>query len=188
MVEPDTSIVDELLDVEFERPFGRAELISSMEAFTRSRATDEALRNLLLKALRNLQSGDEARATAFIERAIRYAPVEADNIWPAWDAAHQLLFDEVTDAFEASDVEDDGWLDRALAVLEGSGAIAREEMLIVLRDVPLEYELTASEERRIEQIVGHRNAVTDSRAVPTDEAEVATIIRETLLAVGRFLG
>lgn len=111
-----------------------------------SQAQMDAATNLLDKALRALDDGDEARARRFVDRTVALPFDEHEQVHPAAMMAHQQMFEAVTDALERGG---DDWLAAATDTFASAPDEARYCLRDVLRSVLQDYELTDGEERRV---------------------------------------
>jgi hypothetical protein len=114
-----------------------------------SLAQMDAATNLLEKALRALDNGDEDRARRFVERAVALPYDEHERMHPAAMMAQQQLFSAVTDALDDGG---DEWLDAATDTFASAPEQARYTLRDVLKEVLQDYELSGGEERRLRRI------------------------------------
>jgi hypothetical protein len=105
--------------------------------------------NLLEKALRALDNGDEDRARRFVERAVALPYDEHERMHPAAMMAQQQLFSAVTDALDDGG---DEWLDAVTDTFASAPEQARYTLRDVLKEVLQDYELSGGEERRLRRI------------------------------------
>jgi len=115
-----------------------------------SRAEMDAAKNLLDKALRALDNGDEARARRFVDRAVALPYDEHEQVHPAAMTAHQQLFEAVTDAIEDGD---DEWLDAVIDTLTSAPEEAKFCLRDVLSSVLQDYELSDGDQRRLRRLI-----------------------------------
>lgn len=103
----------DLLSNPQDRGLGRAAVASGRLLNDLGNAQMEAADNLVEKAARAIEAGDEEKADRFIQRACTFPYDERELLHPGPWAAHMLLHGEVTDAFFHSHADDEGWLDAA---------------------------------------------------------------------------
>ena len=84
--------------------------------------------NLLTKALRAIEAGDQARASGYIQRAVGLPFDEHEQAYPAPVSAHMALFMVVTDTMDQCLESDTTWLDAALDVLDSAAEEARFDL------------------------------------------------------------
>lgn len=118
-----------------------------------SLASWQGAENLLTKALRKLEEGDEAATARLVERAASLPYDPHEDAAPAAIAAGMLLFMAVSDELESSDEDDSAWLDAALAVLRVETEGDRFEMRDTLAAIRQDNDLTSAETQRIEAAV-----------------------------------
>lgn len=146
-----------------------------------------AAENLLIKALREAESGAVARAEAYVTRAVQLDFDDHEQVHPARQEAQMLLFSSVVDALEACEIGDERWLDAALAVLPDCEEHARTELLGVLAEVDRDWDVERDESRRIRAALGGITPtldLADAQSVP--EADQAQIILQVLDAVTAY--
>lgn len=162
-----------------EQPFGLARLASSMTMNQLSLASHEGATNLLTKAARALRLGDQDRAVALVERAVRMPYDEHEGVAPAAWAAHMMLFNLVADAIDGGDPEGSAWLDAAQELVARSGEPAAPEVRNALESIREGYQLDEDESRRLRTVV----ARIPERA-PLHELELsAAELTEEILAI-----
>lgn len=149
-----------------------------------SRAQMEAATNLLDKALRALDTGDEARARRFVERAVALPWDEHEQMHPAAMMAHQQMYDIVTDALEEGG---DDWLVAATDTLHAVGEEARYCLRDVLTATIHAYELTAEEERRVRLLIKDVPPRAELPDLDLPPEELTTAILDVLDGVAVFL-
>jgi hypothetical protein len=126
-------------------PFGDLELASGRTLQPFSIAGQSAASNLLVKAIRALDTGDQLRARACVDRAVRLPYDRHEQSHPAAMEAHMALFCLVTDALEGSDEADSRWLDAAIAVQAIAEKAGRCTMRDVLVAIDHDYQLSRTE-------------------------------------------
>jgi len=109
-----------------------------------------AATNLLMKALRRLES-DEDAAVAFVRRAVAIRPTLEQEPVPAVVAAELLLYGELADRHEAAG-SDPAWLDPVLDLLASADGAIRTEFAGML-DALAVGELAEADRRRIRAAV-----------------------------------
>ena len=122
-----------------------------------SHAQIAGAQNLLMKAIRALASGEAERAGQLIQRAARmpYDPREAGS--PGVRAATLLVYEVISDQFEASEPSDMTWLDVVLDVHPGLDPTGRAEVASVVHGFVLQeafFDVSAVEKRRIQEVFG----------------------------------
>ena len=139
----------EYLRQQADRPFGNVESVSGRTLQPFSQALSTSARNLLTKARRALTSGDRSRAVAYVDRAVALPYDQHEDVRPAAREAHMQLFMAVTDALEASAVDDSRWLDAALEVMSFADDRARFVLRDVLDAVAGDYQIERVEHHRL---------------------------------------
>ncbi len=114
-----------------------------------SQAQMDAATNLLHKALRALDDGDEDRARRFVERAVALPYDEHERMHPAAMMAQQQLFSAVTDALDNGGED---WLYAATDTFRSAPEQARYTLRDVLKEVLQDYQLSDGEQRRLRRI------------------------------------
>lgn len=149
-----------------------------------SRAQMDAASNLLGKALRALEDGDEPRARRLVERAVALPYDEHERMHPAAMMATQQLFDAVTDA-----LGDDGdeWLRAAADTLASAPGQARYCLRDVLEDVLQDYQLTDDERRRLRRLIRDVPARAELPDLDLPPEQLAPAILEVLEGVIHFV-
>jgi hypothetical protein len=175
-----------LLDDE-DRPLDVVQFSSNKLNQHLSAASSAAADNLLTKARRRLQEGQEQQAEAFIQRALRLAYDEHEEQQPALWSAHMALFMTISDDLEASDPADQSWLDRAVALIGAFGPAADAEIRSCLRTFLSDmYTLSPTETRRLKALTAGVPFDADPFAgLPADEGSHTRAIAEVLRAVTR---
>ena len=172
-----------------QKPFGDVESISGQVLSPFSRASLQAARNLLAKAYRLIEQGESERAKAFIDRAVGLPFDEHERAAPAALAARFDLYDEITDALEASASESTRWLDAALSVLDEDGS-ARFDLRDILREIEKVYVLNRDERSRIRSAVADipdRDALYDLDLSPAELRIEVMSVASTLVRYRKAL-
>ena len=149
-----------------------------------SQAQMDAATNLLHKALRALDDGDEDRARRFVERAVALPYDEHERMHPAAMMAQQQLFSAVTDALDNGG---DEWLDAVIGTFASAPEQGRFTLRDVLKEVLQDYQLSDREERhlrRITQDVPERTELPDLELPPE---QLAPAVLEVLESVIQFV-
>lgn len=133
-----------------DRGFGTIPLAPTAALSPFSRGQMLAASNLLDKALRALELGDQPRAQRLAERAAALPYDEHEEFWPGPKMAHRRFFSEVVDAIE--DCEDH-WVLAAADTLDTAAPEARNSLRGVLADVLQDYNLSDSERRRVTHLI-----------------------------------
>ena len=164
------------------RPLGDVTLSSNLINAEVSGGLQQAACNLMAKALRAATAGDDARARAYVERAVQLPFDQHEEVAPSWQAASGLIFDLVTDALEGCAESDASWLDAAIIVLDRADTQAAIALRATLAAIPQSYELTPGETRRLAAAAGdtHPDAWYDDE--PTDHTEQVDAILAVLHA------
>ena len=174
----------ELLKQEANRGLGDIPLRSTAALAPISQAQMDAATNLLHKALRALDDGDEDRARRFVERAVALPYDEHERMHPAAMMAQQQLFSAVTDALDNGG---DEWLDAVIGTFASAPEQGRFTLRDVLKLVVQDYQLTDPEERplrRITQDVPERTELPDLELPPE---QLAPAVLEVLESVIQFV-
>jgi hypothetical protein len=134
---------------ERERPLRSVVLPSNRIKAAVSAGLTAAAENLLAKALRAVGDGDMGRARRYVDRAVALGFDEHEEIGAAWGSASMLVYTLVTDAVEAAEPGDDGWLVAADQALDaGPGTVAALALRATLATLPDVYDLTRGQARR----------------------------------------
>ncbi len=149
-----------------------------------SRAQMDAATNLLNKALRALDDGDEARARRFVERAVALPYDEHEQMQPAARMAMQQLFVAVTDALEDGD---DEWLDAATDTFASAPEQARYSLRDVLRDVLQDFGLSDNEQRRLRRLIRDIPERAELHDLDLPPEQLAAAVLEVLEGVIQFV-
>ena len=173
---------DALVDLwwrEVDRPLGDVTTPSNLIDAGVSHGLQQAARNLVAKALRAATAGDEARARAYLQRAVQLPFDQHEEVAPSWQAASGLIFDLVSGALECCAESDASWLDAAIIVLDGADTQAADALRATLAAIPESYQLTHAEARRLAAAAGDTNPNAWYDHEPTDHTEQI----EAILAV-----
>ncbi len=149
-----------------------------------SRAEMAAATNLLDKALRALDDGDEARARRFVDRAVALPYDEHEQVHPAAMTAHQLLFEAVTDAIDDGG---DEWLDAVIDTLASAPEEARYCLRDVLTAVLQDYELSAGDQRRLRRLIRDVPERAELQDLDLPPEQMATAVLDVLEGVVHFM-
>ncbi|MFT4217091.1 MAG: hypothetical protein QM619_07895 [Micropruina sp.] len=138
----------------------------------------EMAANVLGKARRVLAT-DPAKASAYVDTALRLPYDEIEEQEPAALEAHLMLYSLVSDVAEESEQGDPAWLDAAIEVMEASDPAGRAEMRVVLDVIGHDYKLPATELRTL------RDAIARVEPGPTlhDDDFPADQLKERIMAV-----
>lgn len=111
------AVVENYLRAERNRPLASARFASNKVMQDASRGLHAAATNLLLKAEDALISGDEAKASRLLRRALSLAHDDHEGYHPAPFQAFMTLYRAVADAMDERDDDDDvDWLEACLTV------------------------------------------------------------------------
>ena len=149
-----------------------------------SRAEMDAAKNLLDKALRALDDGDEARARRFVDRAIALPYDEHEQVHPAAMTAQQQLFVAVTDAIENGG---DEWLDAVIDTFASAPEEARYCLRDVLTSVLQDYELTDGDQRRLRRLIREVPERAELPDLDLPPEQLATAVLDVLEGVIHFV-
>lgn len=172
------------LKLEANRGLGDIPLRATAALSPFSQAQMDAATNLLNKALRALNDGDEAKARRLVERAVALPYDEHEDTHPAAMMAHQQLFGAVVDALEGGD---DEWIDAAAATMASAPEQARCCLRDVLRDVRQDYEVSDAEQKRLRGLVRDVPERADLRDLELEGGQLAKAVREVLEGVNQYL-
>ena len=151
--------IPSFLGDELDRPLGAARLASNHANREISVATSQAADNLLAKAVRRLERGEDQEARAFVDRALGLPYDDYEGWSPAAWSAHMMLFLSISDDLGSCPAGDPSWLDRAEVVLDAATPAAATELRACLRAILDADTLTAAETRRLKAL---------TRGVPLD--------------------
>ena len=172
------------LKLEANRGLGDIPLRATAALSPFSQAQMDAATNLLNKALRALNDGDEAKARRLVERAVALPYDEHEDTHPAAMMAHQQLFGAVVDALEGGN---DEWIDAAAATMASAPEQARCCLRDVLRDVRQDYEVSDAEQKRLRGLVRDVPERADLRDLELEGGQLAKAVREVLEGVNQYL-
>ena len=168
------------------RPLGDTDRVSGLTMQRFSQGGQRAAKNLLTKALRALDGGDETRARTFVERAARLPFDRHEEAVPAAVEAHMMLYMLVCDAMEASAEDDHRWLDAALHVLDEADADSRSQMADPLLTVAKEGQCTPEEQRRIRRATDGVAPAPDAWDLRLEEPELVAWLLVVLETCRRY--
>ena len=149
-----------------------------------SRAEMDAAKNLLDKALRALDDGDEARARRFVDRAVALPYDEHEQVHPAAMTAQQQLFVAVTDAIEDGG---DEWLDAVIDTFASAPEEARYCLRDVLSSVLQDYELSDGDQRRLRRLISGVPERAELPDLDLQPEQLATAVLDVLEGVIPFV-
>ena len=172
------------LKLEANRGLGDIPLRATAALSPFSQAQMDAATNLLNKALRALNDGDEAKARRLVERAVALPYDEHEDTHPAAMMAHQQLFGAVVDALEGGN---DEWIDAAAATMASAPEQARCCLRDVLRDVRQDYEVSDAEQKRLRGLVRDVPERADLRDLELEGEQLAKAVLEVLEGVNQYL-
>ena len=169
---------------EANRGLGDIPLRSTAALAPISQAQMDAATNLLDKALRALDAGDEDRARRFVDRAVALPWDDHEETHPAAMMAQQQLFVAVADALEDGG---DDWLAAAIDTFGSAPEGARYCLRDVLTSVLQDYELSDREQRRVRRLI---SGVPDRAQLPDLDLppeQLATTLLEVLEGVIHYI-
>lgn len=108
--------------------------------------------NLLAKAQRALVAGDGEKAARYIDKAAAIAWDDHEGHVPAIAVAEFALYMTISDAMEACEVDDGGWIDGPAAVIE-SDSPGRRDVATALRDLASEGLFSRREQQRVDRLL-----------------------------------
>jgi hypothetical protein len=173
-----------LLAEESNRGLGDIPLRATAALAPLSRAQMTAATNLLDKALRALDDGDEARARRFVKRAVALPYDEHEQVHPGAMMAHQRMFVAVTDALENGG---DDWLDAATDTFGSAPEEAKYCLRDVLTAVLQDYDLSDREQRRLRRLISDVPERAELAELDLLPEEMATAVLDVLEAVIHFV-
>jgi hypothetical protein len=168
-------------EAELRAPLGEARRGSMRVERSAEQRLEEAARNLLSKALRGLEAGDEAKARRFAERALDLDRLEDQDEHPATMEVHLLLYMELVRQIHDAEDGDEAWLDHAEQVLVGLDEPASGELRRAL-DAMLEADASPHEARRIRRLATRGAAETSVLDAIADRDERIDGVVATLRA------
>ena len=169
---------------EANRGLGDIPLRSTAALAPISRAQMDAATNLLDKALRALDDGDETKARRFVERAVALPYDDHEETHPAASMVQQQLFSAVVDALEDGG---DEWLYAASGTFASAPEQARFCLRDVFRDVLQDYELSDAEQKRLRRLIRDVPERAELRDLDLPAAQLVTVVLEVLEAVLNFV-
>lgn len=131
---------------------GRARISGNHLNLRMSEASAEAAERLFHKA-RNVWESDVARAMGYLKVAAKMPINGFEASVPLLWAARFGLFEAIADTVEASEADDQSWLDYSLQVLAEADEHARFVMRDVLADIDDYVLLAAVEKQRIAEAI-----------------------------------
>ncbi|MEZ0164742.1 hypothetical protein AB2L27_08190 [Kineococcus sp. LSe6-4] len=131
--------------------------------------------NLLGKASRALEAGDEEKARRLVERAMALPVDEHEGVHPAWWSSHMALHTLVVDAIEESEENDHRWLSAAEAVLSGDDGPGAVSLRGTLGSAGESVGLTPHEARRCTEL-GAGHSEDDRWDAPASEITAAAVL------------
>jgi hypothetical protein len=182
------AMASQLLRAAADRPLGDIVLRSNLLAQPLYSALQRGADNLLGKALRALDAGDEEKVERYVRRAVALPYDENEEVDTALFAARMAVHSAVTDLVDEAESDDSGWLDAAEHVLDTCSDGPREYLHRVLAIVIKEYRLPAPELRRLRAALNRHPAPgPDPEDVPSDglrsDDERIQLVRDALQAI-----
>lgn len=156
------------------------EFASRHVAASLSSAGYDAATNLLAKASKALEMGDDERAEKFVDRAAGLPFDEHEEVVPAIWAAYTELFMLLADTAEESAQDDALWLDAALDVLESSDELGRSLLRQALSELAPSTELTDAELRRLQAAILDVPAGTKVEDLRPSARQTRTVVMSIL--------
>ncbi|MEO5746762.1 MAG: hypothetical protein ABIQ61_02260 [Ornithinibacter sp.] len=182
----DDDIYDRLqrhLTQESNRGLGDIPLRATAALSPFSRAQLTAATNLLDKALRALDDGDEPRAHRFVERAVALPFDEHERVHPGAMMAHQKLFVAVTDALENGGED---WLAAATDTFASAPEEAKFSLRDVLSAVLQDYDLSDAERRRVRRLISDVPQRAELIDLDLQPEQMATAVFDVLEGIIHF--
>lgn len=147
--------------------------------------------NLVRKAVTALAGGDRGRALRYLARAAQLPYDDFEERAPVAISAGMTLYSAISDAEEASAVDDTRWLDAALAALGTADHRGRVEIRSVLDAIPESVQLVPDTQRRLDAAVAalpDEPGIIDLEMDPatTGEADLAEHVMSILEVVVAF--
>ncbi len=183
-----TDFVDRLTDGK-DRPLDAGVIAGNRGLQEVSRGLGEAADNLLRKALRAIEAGDEERARRLVDRACRLPWDEHEECYPAPWSAQMMLYTSVGDALEEAGEGESDWLDAALEILPELSEVGREHLATTLFGFVRQdavFHLAPAEQKRIRAATGIRPIDLDDLPEETPHEELVAMTRALLDAVRRL--
>lgn len=175
-----------LLRERADRPFGDTELGSSRALAPYSQAGLAAAENLLVKAERALDQGDEERMRRYVGLAAALNYDDREQTAPAAWEVRMLLFNTIVDTLEDSPEGDSRWLDAAVAAMESADEWGRSELRHTLLDVRQDHVLEAGESQTIADLVAPVPERADLRDLQLPSEELADALVSVLRTVHAY--
>ncbi len=146
--------------------------------------------NLLTKAVARLDAGDTGQADRLVARAaaMPYDPREEGS--PGVQGAAQIVYNLISDQFEASAEDDSRWLTAAVDVHASTIGPARLNLESALHGFLLQdslFALSRGEQRLIRKTFGHAPMEADLGDGPEATAGERVIVIDSLLGSARAL-
>lgn len=171
----------------FERQLGNVRRVSNLNRRAEGLAGQEAARNLLAKAYRELDGGNPQRARHYLHLAAGLAWDRHENAHPAAMEAHTAVFNQVAGDLEASEQGDHDWLTAAAAAIEALPEQPAAALTQVLAAIDQDYRLPRVESRTIRALTGGRgpdpDAFTLSLTAAASTEQVQSGLEATLAAL-----
>jgi len=146
----------------------------------------QAASNLLHKASRALSTGDQERARALVDRAVRMPFDRHEGAHPAAFEVHMELFSLVVDELEDSSEDDFRWLEAAVEVLSTADEAGRYEVRDVLVAIDNDYSLSPRERATIRSAIAPVAARSELRDLQLGPAELRDHVLSILAACHRY--
>lgn len=167
-----------------ERPLDHLILRSARTQQSNHFTQVDGARNLMVKALRALDHGDDERARHYVQVACKLPYDEREQMHHGPWAAHMELYTRITDAVEETEEGDEDWLDASLELMDRVDGIARRQVGTVLNVLAHSYtglEISASERRRIERAVDAPRSENDLGLEPDADLDAQVAVAWPLL-------
>lgn len=164
--------------------FARLTMSSGQQSNEQFNAQTDGATNLLLRAMKHLAAGDEAKAEPFIRRVAAMPWDEWQEMNPGVHAATMLVYNEVSDELEESNAGDTTWLDVALDVLAEVDGYGKADLASTLHGFVLQsdlFDLSRAETRRIKQAVGDAPLEADLGDGPDATADHRYVVIDSLV-------
>ncbi|EWT07716.1 hypothetical protein N864_01050 [Intrasporangium chromatireducens Q5-1] len=161
------------LDERRNRGFGDILAVSGQTESRAASGLHAGAENLVTKALRALEEGDEERAVRYTSQASRLPWDAHEEVWPGALATHFALFEELSEAMEDAEDGDTRWIDDAVTVLGEVSGEPREHLARTLgifgRDATID--LSSAEAKKIHRAVGRDPLDVEFGTDPTETPE-----------------
>ncbi|HEX8497300.1 MAG TPA: hypothetical protein VF661_08910 [Actinomycetales bacterium] len=164
------------LEAERALPLGNVREASNRLLSPVSRSMSDAASNLLAKAVRALESGDDAHARRFVERALALPFDEHEELLPGWWEAHMFIYTSVAERLETCAAGDTSWLDVAEVVLDGADPRAAAALRESMPSLAEDHDLSPSELRRCRRLAGDLRPDYWNEHVPDDPTERVDVV------------